>query len=73
MIWVWLGWFSLTVILFAIFETYALKTGRMTLSRFTFTIGLRWPLFLVLWGMIVGGLAVHFFWHWCPPGSGQGG
>ena len=20
-------------------------------------------------GMLAGGLATHFFWHWCPPGS----
>ena len=46
-----------------------------TLSRFVWTIGQKWPLSLVLWGMLIGGLSVHFFWNWCPAlmPAGSGG
>jgi len=73
MITAWTAWFLGSILVFAILESYALKTGRLTLSRYTYDIGAHWPLFLVLWGMVTGGLAVHFFWHWCPPGSVSGG
>jgi GcrA cell cycle regulator len=29
----------------------------------------RWPLSIFIMGTFAGGLAVHFFWHWCPAGS----
>lgn len=62
---------------FAFFEYRALAHGndphRVTLSRYVYTIGSRFPLSIFLLGMVVGGLAVHFFWHWCPPGAILGG
>jgi len=60
---------------FAYFETKAFKhPDRVnTLSHFIYTIGSTWPLSIFLMGMLCGGLAVHFFWHWCPIGSTSGG
>jgi len=56
---------------FAYFEWYAFRypTRQDTLSMAVFTIGSKWPLSIFLMGLFAGGLAVHFFWHWCPPGS----
>jgi hypothetical protein len=47
---------------FAAFETYALKTGRMTLSRWTWTVSKAWPPFPCLFGLIIGFLICHFWW-----------
>lgn len=63
---IWVGWILTIIISFAVFETYALKTGRTTLSRFTYNCSQSWPLLPFLLGLIVGGVAVHFWWHWCP-------
>ncbi len=62
---------------FAFFEARALRhpenANRVTLSRYVWTIGQKWPLSLVLWGLVIGGLSVHFFWNWCPAlGSSNG-
>jgi uncharacterized integral membrane protein len=58
------------VLVFGVFEARALRhpenSDRVTLSRYIWTLGQKWPLTLVLWGLIVGGLSVHFFWNWCP-------
>lgn len=54
------------VIFFAIGETYALKRNKLTLSRYVWNASKAWPLLPFLLGALVGGLAVHFFWHWCP-------
>lgn len=55
---------------FAYFEYRALAHGdnkdRVTLSRYVWTIGQKWPLSIWLMGWVCGGLAVHFFWSWCP-------
>ena len=71
-LWLLAGWIG-----FAIFEAKALnhpaRKDQITLSMFVYTIGSKWPLSIFLLGLMVGlfwgGLAVHFFWHWCPPGS----
>lgn len=59
---------------FAYFEYRALAHGdnkdRVTLSRYMATIGQKFP--LSIFGMVVGGLFVHFFWHFCPFGPGAG-
>ena len=63
------------VAFFAAFETLAFKwpTRFNTLSRFVFNLGQNWPLSIFLIGFICGGLAVHFYWHWCPDvGAGLG-
>jgi hypothetical protein len=59
------------ILVFAVLEGYAFKHPERenTLSHFVYTIGSQWPLSIWLMGMFAGGLAVHFFWHWCPPGS----
>jgi len=71
--WIWTSWLSFLIASFAVFETYAIRTGRTTLSRYTWNAFQAWPPIAVIFGMVFGGLAVHFFWHWCPPGSVSGG
>lgn len=66
---VWTIWLVVIVISFAAFEGYALKTDRTTLSRYTWDLSKAWPPFPALFGMIFGGLIVHFWWHWCPVGT----
>lgn len=58
----------LAIAAFAVGETYAFKhpERQNTLSRAVYTLGANWPLSIFLMGMFAGGLAVHFFWHWCP-------
>lgn len=65
--WPWLIWLAAVVASFAVLERYALRHGdRMhTLSRVVWLMGQRFPLTLVLWGVIIGGLSVHFYWRWC--------
>jgi hypothetical protein len=72
----WIIWLLVIVISFAILEGYAFKhpDRENTLSRFIWSVGQKWPLSLVLFGMLFGGLSVHFYWNWCPalmpPGHG---
>ena len=72
----WVIWLLLIVISFTILEAYAFKHPERenTLSRFIWSVGQKWPLSLVLWGMLIGGLSVHFYWQFCPlimpPGTG---
>lgn len=63
------------IIFFAFFEWYAFKhpERQNTLSHWVYNIGSTWPLSIWIMGMFAGGLAVHFFWHWCPAGSISGG
>lgn len=62
MSWVWLGWLIFLIASFAVFEGFALKTGRTTLSRFVWNISAAWPPFGWVCGVIVGFLACHFWW-----------
>ena len=62
MTWVWVGWLVVLVLSFSVFEGYALKKGKTTLSRFTWTISKRFPLFPFLMGLLAGILAAHFWW-----------
>ena len=60
---------------FSVFETLAFRWPSRfnTLSRAVYNLGSNWPLSIFLMGMFAGGLAVHFFWHWCPNiGAGIG-
>jgi hypothetical protein len=71
---IWLAWFLVAVVSFAIFEGYALRTGRIkTLSRTVYDMNQAWPLTSAVIALVMGALLTHFFWHWCPPGSIQGG
>lgn len=73
----WIIWAAVIVISFAVLETYAFKHPERenTLSRFVWTVGQKWPLSIMLFGMVFGGLAVHFYWNWCPAlmPAGSGG
>ena len=69
----WIWWVGLiaAVVFFAAIEGLAFKYPQRqnTLSRTIYDIGSKWPLSIFIMGMFAGGLGVHFFWHWCPPGS----
>ncbi len=63
---IWTVFLLSFVVLFAIFETWALMTGGTTLSRYTYEVTKAWPPLIFLLGIVVGGLAVHFWWRWNP-------
>jgi hypothetical protein len=64
----WTVWWVTILVSFACLETYALKhtENGPTLSRFMWTLGSKFPLTIYFAGMLMGGLAVHFWWNWCP-------
>lgn len=59
---VWTAWLLVIAGSFAAFEGWALRTKRQTLSRFVWTVSKAWPPFPWVCGVIVGGLAAHFWW-----------
>ena len=63
MIWFWAFWVVAIAVTFAAAEGYALKTGRITLSRSVWTWSKNFPLLPFLAGLLAGGLAVHFWWE----------
>ena len=71
--WLWWYWpFALAFIalgLFAIPEYVAIQGHGPTFSLFMWTMQEKFPLWGYAWGNLTGGLAVHFLWHWLPPGS----
>lgn len=75
-IWLALGWGA-----FAFFEARGLRhdarKDQITLSMFCYTIGSKFPLSILLGGLMIGLfwgiLATHLLWHWCPPGSVSAG
>lgn len=71
----WVIGVIIAIIFFAVFETYALRhPDRLnTLSMAIYKLGASWPLSIWICGVFAGGLAVHFFWHFCPAGSISGG
>jgi len=55
---------------FSYFEWRAFQSNRYkTLSRSIYDLGHHWPLSIFIMGMFAGGLAVHFFWQYCPDGG----
>ncbi len=73
--WLLLGFFE-----FGVLEARALKSSdarKPTLSYFVYYVTSKFPLAAILGAFVTGGvmwgLAVHFWWHWCPPGSLTGG
>lgn len=72
----WIIAMAVAMVIFAIGERYAFAhpERQNTLSRSIYNIGKAFPLSIFIMGMFAGGLAVHFFWHWCPelmpPGVG---
>jgi hypothetical protein len=71
----WIIGTIVAILFFAYFEKRAFDhpNSQHTLSRWIYDIGRTWPLSIWLMGALAGGLATHFFWHWCPPGSISGG
>ena len=68
--WFWGLWLLAIAASFAVAEGFALAHGGTTFSAFMFNTQKAWPLCEFLWGMLMGGLAVHFYWHWLgPPGT----
>ncbi len=74
-----LAWLVLGVALFVWREVPGLRgqAERITLSYWMYSVSTKFPLF-VAWlylnvGMLLGGLSVHFYWHWCPSLSPLGG
>lgn len=65
---IWLGGLIGAIVFFAVVEAYAFKhPDRVnTLSREIAHIGAVFPLSIWFMGVFAGGLAVHFFWHFCP-------
>jgi hypothetical protein len=70
---IWSAWLLMIMISFAVIEGLALAWGDTTLSRYTWEVYLAWPPIAVVYGAVFFGLAVHFFWHWSPPGSSSEG
>lgn len=53
------------------YEGWALATHHQSLSQAMVQLTTAWPPLMVLIGMVMGGLTVHFWWRWSPNG-GQG-
>lgn len=70
---VWVCWLAAFIISFGVFETWALLTKGLSLSMFTWQLSEAWPPIIFICGMMAGGLAVHFWWHWSPPSTGLKG
>jgi hypothetical protein len=66
--WMWIVWALVIVGGFVLIEWYSFRRPdkQHTLSRAVWSLGQRWPLSIYIFGNVTGGLAVHFFWHWCP-------
>lgn len=71
----WTAMILVNIVVFAVLETYALSRGNpddgLTLSRYVYDITQAWPLAIFLLGLLSGGLAVHFWWHWDPANPGD--
>lgn len=63
---VWLIWFLTSVMSFTALEAYSIVKNLPTLSQSVYDLNQAWPLTSSVLGMVVGGLAVHFWWHWNP-------
>lgn len=63
----WVIWAVLTIAAFGWLEAHALNHSKRewTLSKFVAYLGAKWPLTIFFFGLVTGGLAVHFFWRWC--------
>ena len=66
------AWLAVALFLLA-YEAWALATNHETLSRAMYAMTEAWGVLPFLLGVVVGGLAVHFWWRWVPHESKQGG
>jgi len=71
MTWLWWYWpaalLFIAFVLFGVPEYAAIRYGGPTFSRFMATVansGAFGKVWVLLWGMLIGGLAVHFL-GWC--------
>lgn len=71
LVWIWPAFLASWVVVFGVLETIAMLNKGLTLSMWTWHLSEEWPLFTFLCGLVAGGLAVHFWWHWAPPDSIQ--
>ena len=69
---IWTVWLAAILGSFIVLESIGWDSGN-TLSRYIYEIGRAFPLSIFIAGFITGGLAVHFYWHWLPPGSDSRG
>lgn len=60
----WGAWLALIFLTFAAGEAYGLHTHGVpgTFSYFMTTMNQRWGLWGPVWGILMGGLFVHFWW-----------
>ena len=58
----WVFWVLGIGITFGIAETFAIRTGRATLSRTVWNVSAAFPPFPWIVGVLVGFLACHFWW-----------
>jgi hypothetical protein len=59
---VWAGWLAAVAGSFVLLEGLAIAHNEDTLSRATWKAAQAWPPLGVIYGVLFGGLAVHFFW-----------
>jgi hypothetical protein len=59
---VWLAWLIVIAASFAVFEGYALRNNKLTLSRFVWNASRAWPPLPAIFGIVVGILIAHFWW-----------
>ena len=69
--WYWAALIIGFAVFFAIGEGFAVITHRFTLSRTIWTWSKHFPLLPWIAGVLVGGLAVHFWWEgaYCAPAT----
>jgi hypothetical protein len=59
---VWLAWLIAIAASFAVFEGYALRNDKRTLSRTVWMASRAWPPLPCIFGIVVGILISHFWW-----------
>lgn len=60
--WAWGLWLVIIIVSFGVFEGLAIYTGTPTLSQTVWSASEAFPLLPFLFGLLCGGLGVHFFW-----------
>lgn len=61
----WAVYLILVLAVFGYFENRAIQNGTPTLSRTVWRTEARYPILSFAVGMVIGGLAIHFF-GWLP-------
>lgn len=62
----WLVIILVGIVLILTVELWAYWSNRTTLSLFVWRVSHDFPLLPFITGLIVGALAAHFWWSWCP-------